>query len=370
MEASAYIVQIFAASPGDTAEERIVLAEIVAEINRDNGRSENYQIDLKIWEEDSRSDVGGAQEVITRQIGDYDIFLGFMSTRFGSPTKRWGSGTQEEFYNAFEKYQYDPNSIRIIYFFRDPTIKLSKIDLGQAMMVNRFRNELKDLGIFIREYETVEGKGGFRELVRRHIVSAVNELLNPKSNITRSHTQRANETSKQLVTELKEDWTAKTQHIFPQWASYRGVFDLPYSYSYFSLTGIFQSDSPYFRFGFKLLTKEGRTFGDTTIQSTTGGDNLVLHIGKNTDRDEMLFAYYEGGRRRESDIHFINYKEPREIPIEINVNQDDVCKLIVDNVKLYEKQISRDMKKRLLLVAWGDQHDYEVHFRKIRLEFA
>ena len=38
-----------------------------------------------------------AQDVINRQLGEYDIFLGIMNTRFGSPTHRADSGTEEEF---------------------------------------------------------------------------------------------------------------------------------------------------------------------------------------------------------------------------------------------------------------------------------
>ncbi|PYL26201.1 MAG: hypothetical protein DMF37_02915 [Verrucomicrobia bacterium] len=41
-----------------------------------------------------------AQDVINHQLAEYDIFLGIMSCRFGSPTKRAHSGTEEEFNRA------------------------------------------------------------------------------------------------------------------------------------------------------------------------------------------------------------------------------------------------------------------------------
>jgi hypothetical protein len=360
-------VRVFAASPGDTAEERSLITTIVDEINRDDGRREGYRIDLLLWEEDSYSDVGvDAQEVITRQIGDYDIFLGFMSTRFGSPTKRSNSGTEEEFNRAFHKYLQEPNSIKILFYFRNPTVKLSEIDPYQVSQVRRFRDRIADLGVLFYEYERVEGTRGFRELVRRHLARAVRDLVHGESKGAPS--RRANEAGSRVATVELGDWIATTQHIYPQSASYREVPLGQYSYLYFSLQGMFQSESSYFRFGFKLLTMAAKPFGDTTIQSLD--DNLVLHIGKNTGRDEVFFMIYRGGFRVGPDQPFLNYGDRREIPIEIFVSQDDVCRLIVDNVNLYEKQISRDIKRRLLLVAWGDEHEYEVHFRNIKLEFA
>ena len=46
------------------------------------------------------------QDVINRQIEDkYDLFIGIMYTKFGSPTNRAESGTVEEFEIAYKKAQ-------------------------------------------------------------------------------------------------------------------------------------------------------------------------------------------------------------------------------------------------------------------------
>ena len=38
------------------------------------------------------------QQIINSQVSDeYDIFIGILWTRFGTPTERAGSGTEEEF---------------------------------------------------------------------------------------------------------------------------------------------------------------------------------------------------------------------------------------------------------------------------------
>jgi hypothetical protein len=177
------------------------------------------------------------------------------------------------------------------------------------------------------------------------------------------------DSKKSIEIEKMGDWIATTQYIYAQSASYTEIPLGKYSYSHFSLKGNFQSESPYFRFGFKLLPMRAKPpLLETTIQEK--GDELVLHIGKNTGRDELFFTVYRGGSRTGPDQPFLSYKDPKEIPIEISVSQNDVCTLIVDNVKLYEKQISHDIRERLLVVAWGDEHEYEVHFQNMRLRYG
>ncbi len=47
-----------------------------------------------------------SQDVINKQIGsDYHIFVGIMWKKFGTETKRAGSGTEEEFSLAYDRYK-------------------------------------------------------------------------------------------------------------------------------------------------------------------------------------------------------------------------------------------------------------------------
>lgn len=58
-----------------------------------------------------------SQDVVNRQIGDFDLFVGVMWKRFGSPTKRAESGTEEEFERAYATYK-EFGKPRIMFYFR------------------------------------------------------------------------------------------------------------------------------------------------------------------------------------------------------------------------------------------------------------
>ena len=358
-------IRVFAGSPGDTSEERKVVREVVDTINRDVGRNEGYHLDLLLWEEDSYPDVGAdPQSVIDRQIGDYDVFLGFMSTRFGSPTKGSGSGTEEEFHRAFAMAADEATHIKILFYFHNPLVRIRDIDPYQLLQVHHFRERLRHLGVLFHEYDAIEGARGFRELVNRHLVRAVRDLLAGTETVgaTKLPTR-----PRQPLTVRLQDWTATTQHIYAQSSSFLELPLLQYPHSSFSLDGLLRTDCPYFRFGFKFLRPGAPLFGETTIHSRD--DSLVLHVGRNAVGNMLFLTVYRGPSRTAPDKPFLECPQEVRVPITLSVSHDDVCTMVVGGIKVYEKQISREARQRLLVVAWGDEHGYEVHFEEIRLVF-
>jgi hypothetical protein len=57
--------------------------------------------------------------VVNRQlpIPEYDIFIGIIWRRFGAPTKRAGSGTEEEFRIAYESWKRNREPREILFYF-------------------------------------------------------------------------------------------------------------------------------------------------------------------------------------------------------------------------------------------------------------
>ena len=102
-----YEIKCFIASPGDTAEERQACENVFEEINHGLGRSLGFRIVPLRWEKDVYPSVGEyGQQVINQQLeDDYDLFIGIMKNRFGTPTPQAGSGTEEEFNIAYERFQ-------------------------------------------------------------------------------------------------------------------------------------------------------------------------------------------------------------------------------------------------------------------------
>jgi len=93
--------RLFIASPGDVASERDALDRVVREVNQTHGAPLGYVIELWRWETHAVPGGGRPQAVINDQIPEYDIFIGIMWRRFGTPTGVAGSGTEEEYRIAY-----------------------------------------------------------------------------------------------------------------------------------------------------------------------------------------------------------------------------------------------------------------------------
>lgn len=162
------ILSVFVASPGDVADARKRLDRVVDELNFLWSREFGLRLELVKWETHAYSDIGvDAQEVILKQLGQFDIFLGIMWKRFGEPTGRAESGTQEEFLSACRRHEREPNRVRVMFFFKDSVRgRLSSVDTEQLNAVNRFRKDVADAGVLYSPFQTLSE---FEALVRQHL---------------------------------------------------------------------------------------------------------------------------------------------------------------------------------------------------------
>ncbi len=164
------IITVFVSSPGDVSEERAVMDEICASINRTEGRARRFRLELFRWEHDVARQIGPKpQQVVDRQTPVYNIYLGIMSTRFGTPTDGCGSGTEKEFNDAVKKWKKAGTPWITFYFRDDPPLSTKPADVEQYLGVCRFRETLNDLGL-VSSYRGVRGdKDGFYEKVGEHL---------------------------------------------------------------------------------------------------------------------------------------------------------------------------------------------------------
>lgn len=355
------IVKVFIASPGNTKEERKIITEVVNDINKNQGNDSNFRIESVMWEEDSYSGIGSeAQDVINNQLYDYDIFLGLMNNYAGSPTKRARSGTEDEFDRAYEKYCEAPNKIRIMFYFRNSQMKLLDININQTIEVLRFKEKISDLGVLYDRYETTDE---FRRKINNHLIKSVKEFI--KNTGTDSESKLVPKKSLKKIIPIN-DWTGMPIISAPQWASYNEILLSQYNFLEYSIKGKFKSESEYFRFGFKLLTIEGKLYGDGNVQSND--NNLVIHIGKNTEDQNLFLTTYENGIRQKLNKNLFVYSNAKELELEIKVNANNELKFCIDGNLCFEYYINSAIKKRLLFLAWGDDHEYRVDFENISLE--
>jgi hypothetical protein len=358
----ARIVRLFLAAPFDTAAEKRVIQAAIEDLNRTCGREEHFRIDLLDWKTDAYPGIGAdGQDVINRQIGEYDILLGLMSTRYGSPTGRAPSGTVEEFDRAWARFIERPETVRIMFYFHDPEVRLSAIDAYELLQIQRFRRRLQELGVLHWIY-TDPNELGIQ--LRNHLPKTVREVLSVSLPTRPQQSQALQATSQVLI----DSWRAR-KNVHPQWADYLPIPLERYSPRSFSLAGNLYSESPYFRLGFKLFPLAGSEFGDGAIQSHAGA-NLLVHVGKNMDADRLFLTSYYNGIRQGGNLSLLDYMPPRPLPIEIQVSADDVFSIAVDGTTVHRLHITPIIAERLIVVAWGDEHEFDVHFTDVVLKLG
>lgn len=162
------VLQVFVASPADVAEERAVLDAVVAELNRTWSRSLSLTFEVLKWETNTRPGFDhDPQAVINSQLpNDYDVFLGILWSRLGTPTGRATSGTVEEFERAYERFRSTGSVPEIMLYFKDAPIAPSKLDGGQLSALLAFKASLATRGGL---YSTFEDISGFETSLRAHL---------------------------------------------------------------------------------------------------------------------------------------------------------------------------------------------------------
>lgn len=170
------IFKCFIASPSDTSQEREICDDVFNKINTTIGQTMGFRLESKKWEIDSRPSFGtDGQDVINRQLlTEYEVFIGVMWTRFGAPTPRAGSGTEEEFNQAFEDYQKTKN-IEIMMYFNAADVPMRELDLEQLGKVRDFKKKVASLGGLYKEYS---GATEFREILFRNLHDFFSEKMN------------------------------------------------------------------------------------------------------------------------------------------------------------------------------------------------
>lgn len=166
-------LKVFVASPGDVQTERELLADVIDELTRGIAEEKGLVLELVRWETHAWPDIGeDAQDVINRQIAPRDVFVGIMWKRFGTPTKRAGSGTEEEFNRAYAYWQEYGRPKIMFYFNRAPFSPSSMDEVEQMGKVLAFKKELSNKGALYWEYD---GAGNFERLVRGHLTQVIKE---------------------------------------------------------------------------------------------------------------------------------------------------------------------------------------------------
>ena len=170
------IFKAFIASPSDTEKERLLCDLVFERVNKNLGEYLGFRIESKKWEKDTYPSFGNdGQDVINSQLlDDFQIFIGIMWHKFGTPTPRAGSGTEEEFDLAYKKYT-NGEALNLFVYFNTASANPFELDLEQLSKVKSFKNKIAECGGLYKEYS---GTDEFEDLLYNHLTSFFTKKFN------------------------------------------------------------------------------------------------------------------------------------------------------------------------------------------------
>lgn len=148
MSSEARLIRIFVGSPGDVWQERERAELVINEVNRDLGDALGVRIEAIRWENYVAPLMGRPEQVVLDQVKleEWDIFLGILWLRFGTPTgathpetdSKYYSGTEEEFQIAYKSWIKTGKPLIMFYRCIKPPEAITDIDVEQFTRITGF----------------------------------------------------------------------------------------------------------------------------------------------------------------------------------------------------------------------------------------
>jgi hypothetical protein len=112
--------------------------------------------------------IGRPQHVVNQAIDDYDIYIGVMWSRFGTPTGEGESGTAEEFERTIRRYE-KTGQPQILFYFCEAPLNPGTLDLDQLKKVSTFKERV---GPRVK-YRTYTDRDHFDDVLRPDLMHAI-----------------------------------------------------------------------------------------------------------------------------------------------------------------------------------------------------
>jgi len=169
-------VRVFVSSPADCGPEREAAVRVLDEMNRTVGEREGLFFQVVGWEDVPPGLGPNPQSVIDECLGDYNVLVGLMWLRFGTPIPGGAqSGTEHEVQQAIERWVRVGEPRVMFYFKMDSPKDLSAIDPQQLQKVQDFRSRLQVAALV----QTFNGTPEFESKLRIHLNKLVSHLRRP-----------------------------------------------------------------------------------------------------------------------------------------------------------------------------------------------
>ena len=197
------VAKCFIASPSDLFAERNEFPDILKLLNDVVGHRLNHQLEPVGWEE-VQPTWGRPQELINQDVRQCDVFVMLLWKRWGMPSGKYTSGTEEEFEIAYERYKKTGRPHLLLYFRSVPQDMMA--DPGEQLQkVVKFRTriEVERIGLF-KTYETPQQ---WKDLLMRHVSEWLYNRLDGRSQaaIVEDKKVAVLTESKQAILELRRE---------------------------------------------------------------------------------------------------------------------------------------------------------------------
>jgi|GEM_PF-1176572 len=211
----AHILKVVVASPADVQAERGALSSIVDELNRGVAASKGLRLELLRWETDSHPGfhIDGPQGLIDEvlNIKESDLLIGIFWKRFGTSVKDAGSGTEHEFFNAYDSWRGKGSPQIMFYFNQKPFMPSSSEEAEQVKSVLDFKKKFPSEGLFW----TYKGKAQFERKVREHLIKWILDYkpTEPPQEETSKATPRTDEELKKIYADELKKHVSKVKFL-------------------------------------------------------------------------------------------------------------------------------------------------------------
>jgi hypothetical protein len=168
-------LRIVVASANDVKAERRLALKVVEYLNSGIAKDRSIRLVASLWETDAYPSfhLNGPQGAIDEalRIENCDLFIGVFGKRFGTPVYDADSGTEHEFFVAYNSWKKSGRPHIMIYFKEGAATFTSKADTDQLGQVLQFREKFPREGF----WWTYTTKSDFETLLRKHLTQYVRD---------------------------------------------------------------------------------------------------------------------------------------------------------------------------------------------------
>ncbi len=161
-----------------------------------------------------------------------------------------------------------------------------------------------------------------------------------------------------------KEWLAISKLDNPQSADYQ---EMVKNYQLKDISCKFKTGSDYFRFGFKLIERNGNLFGDGIIKSFKD-KNFLIHLGKDLNSSDVYLTTYLCGKMEDWSKSLLKFQKNEWITVKLNIDKRNKLKFYVQGELVYETMIESKMRYRLIMLAWGDNYRVELLVNDIEVK--